>query len=269
MISRIGVQRRQRHTQKQATNSQNANLVSSEPPLCRESWGLGALAKAMTKKELSPTFDPDRDEALLHALLVIASWGAFEACVADFTIGMLKDNPHLLEEVDVLKKKMSVSDYLKPEHEKFEVIYKAIEESVGGGVDGYEEIFKILDLSDAVPQVIKDNIYQAQMVRNVWAHKAGIADSTFIRQAAHLGFNKGDLVAITAHQMGDYVSAILVYGQIIASRHRISCGLGAMPLGKNVKDSAYKDAYLTIYPEARPAEDDGHSVIVDVDEEHS
>ena len=38
MISRIGVQRRQRHTQKQATTRQNANLVSSEPPLCRESW---------------------------------------------------------------------------------------------------------------------------------------------------------------------------------------------------------------------------------------
>jgi len=38
MISRIGVQCRQRHTQKQATTRQNANLVSSEPPLCRESW---------------------------------------------------------------------------------------------------------------------------------------------------------------------------------------------------------------------------------------
>ena len=38
MISRIGVECRQRHTQKQATTRQNANLVSSKPPLCRESW---------------------------------------------------------------------------------------------------------------------------------------------------------------------------------------------------------------------------------------
>ena len=46
MISRIGVQRRQRHTQKQATTRQNANLVSSEPPLCRESWGRTAAQVA-------------------------------------------------------------------------------------------------------------------------------------------------------------------------------------------------------------------------------
>ena len=40
MISQIGVESRQRHTQKQATTRKNANLVSSEPPLCQESWGL-------------------------------------------------------------------------------------------------------------------------------------------------------------------------------------------------------------------------------------
>ena len=39
MISQSSVESRQRHTPKQATISRNANLVSSEPPLCQESWG--------------------------------------------------------------------------------------------------------------------------------------------------------------------------------------------------------------------------------------
>ena len=41
MISQSSVESRQRHTPKQATISRNANLVSSEPPLCQESWARG------------------------------------------------------------------------------------------------------------------------------------------------------------------------------------------------------------------------------------
>ena len=129
------------------------------------------------------------------------------------------------------------------------------------GVDRFEAVLELLNLSEQVPKPITDEFYKAQMVRKVWAHNAGIADAKFVRQAAHLGFKQGDLVAITTEQLFDYLGAILVYTWIIMNRHRALHRLDPMPLGDDPMpalkvSSPLKDAYESLYPPMQHSEQD-------------
>jgi hypothetical protein len=98
------------------------------------------------------------------------------------------------------------------------------------------------------------------MVRHVWAHRAGIADAKFIRQAAHLGYGQGDLVATTNEQLQAYLSAVLLYAMIIIKRHRAVFGLDPMSIDKVENDSSgLADAFRSLYPPNQDAEPAGTS----------
>lgn len=173
-------------------------------------------------------FDSDRDESLRNGLIVIASMRAFEACFEDFCKGMLQTDPSLIDGQNLDKLKVPLTRFLSATaDEKQDVVYESIENSVGkgNGIDRYEDILGFLRLSESVPKPIKDAFYKLQVVRHVWAHRAGVADAKFIRQAPHLGIAQGELVAVTREDLTEYLTVVLTYVLILMNRHRAVFGL--------------------------------------------
>jgi hypothetical protein len=76
------------------------------------------------------------------------------------------------------------------------------------------------DLSDSAPKAIKDAVFQAQQIRNVWAHHAGRVDAHFVKYASHLAFRLGDKVTVNVEDTNKYITGVLMYGAIIANRWR-------------------------------------------------
>lgn len=197
-------------------------------------------------------FDSDRDESLRNGLIVIASMRAFEACFEDFCKGMLQTDPSLIDGQNLDKLKVPLTRFLSATaDEKQDVVYESIENSVGkgNGIDRYEDILGFLRLSESVPKPIKDAFYKLQVVRHVWAHRAGVADAKFIRQAPHLGIAQGELVAVTREDLTEYLTVVLTYVLILMNRHRAVFGLDPILVGADDNpDSPVVSAFRTVYP---------------------
>lgn len=194
--------------------------------------------------------DPSYHRSMMRALPIIAAFSLFESYVEDFVKGVMKMDRHILDDNRILKMRVRVEDLLAPEEEKLDKVFRAMNEATGRGpgVARYEELLKFVGLSgNAPPDVIQDHFHKAQSVRHVWAHNAGIADADFIRRAAHLGFNKGDVVALTSEQTLEYVMSTSTYGMLIANRHRQQCGLDPIPVGGQGSISPVVDAFRAYY----------------------
>ncbi|ORW91279.1 hypothetical protein AWB92_19065 [Mycobacterium sp. IEC1808] len=223
--------------------------------------GLSWLAKkkaesaGATPERISSVLDPLREDSLRNALVLIASWSAFEACIEDFCKGVLQADMSIVGNERFEKIKIPVAELVAPQEEMLDNVYQAMDVHVGrkAGTNRFEELLGLLGLGGQIAKEIKSSFYAAQMVRNVWAHKAGIADRKFVSEAPHLGYVQGDLVSITFDQVNEYVTAILVYAQIVMNRHRAKCGLGPAPMGGDGPNHPLIDAYLGMYPSLQPS----------------
>jgi hypothetical protein len=208
--------------------------------------------------QIRSLFDSNRDDALRNGLIIIASWSAFEAHFEDFCKGVLEMNPNILDGKDIRKLKVSLSQALASDAERLDMIYESIEDHIGkvAGVSRCEEILKFMDLSGNVPKAIKDEFYNSQVVRHVWAHRAGVADAKFVSQAAHLGFNQGELVAVTTQQLSNYLTAVLMYAMIIVNRHRALYDLEPFSVDDKAdyNNSALVEGYRDLYPSMQSAD---------------
>jgi hypothetical protein len=234
-----------------ATRDFNATMAKRLDPL--------ALAQVAERPELANhvdkvrgMFDSNQDEALQNGLILIAAVSAFEACFEDFCKGMLQTNPSVIEDKELPKPKYTMAQFLSAsEEDKRDVVYQSIEASVGksNGIGRCEGILKFFDLSEAVPQPIKDAFYSAQVIRHVWAHRTGIADKQFVRKAPHLGFKQDELVAVNLSDLSEYLMAILAYAMILINRHRALFGFDPYPLPMDsAPNSAVVNAFSTVYP---------------------
>lgn len=205
-------------------------------------------------EKLRTLFDTERDDAIRNGMMLVVGWSAFESCFKDFCRGVIVKEPSVLNEDTLRKLKIPLASLFADDTEKGVVALTAIEKEAGrrAGVDGFEDILSYLQLDGLTPRLIKDAIYQAQMIRHVWAHRFGIADASFVERAAHLGFSEGDLVSISTDQLLTYLDSLYLYMTIIANRHRVKFGLEPLSqtTGKRKGDrlrmfEAYNSLYVT------------------------
>lgn len=193
--------------------------------------------------------DPDRDDALRGGMYLIAALSALEACVEEITKAALKADQTLITGKPFEKLKIPASVGFAPEDEKIESLYTVIDESVGlkAGINRYEGVLKFVNLDGRVPDIIGEHLYAAQLIRNVWAHSAGKADAKFVAKAPHLRWEQGDLVKLKLDEVQGYLTAVILYGTIIANRHRAGFGLPPASIGEKAKDHDLNRAYREMY----------------------
>lgn len=212
------------------------------------SWMARAVQDSLTPRR-ARQLNAARDATVTTAMGVMSTWSAFEAWAQDFTKGLMREDPHVLEQQAVQDRKYTMSDLLAPEEDRIDTVYRALNASLGRkrGVDRFEDLFRIFNLSAGVPKVIKDKFYAAQMVRHVWAHNAGIADAAFTRKARQLGYEEGDLVTVSLEQLSEYMAAVITYAMIVSNRHRACHDLGPLPMEEKPSQTPIGLAYHGLY----------------------
>lgn len=203
-------------------------------------------------QKLRQQLDPDREDPRRNGLIIVAIWSAFESSFDDFVKALIIECPEAMRDKDISRIKVSITQLFADGEDKAAVVLDGIKDAVGkgAGVSRCEAILKYLDLSGPVPPEIKDQVYHSQMIRHIWAHRAGIADAQFVQKAKRLGFSEGDLVTVDTQQLINYLSAVVFYTMIIMNRHRDLHGLEPITgiLGSNEKASGtMREAFHNLY----------------------
>ncbi|WP_216911294.1 hypothetical protein [Nocardia noduli] len=168
----------------------------------------------------------------LHAHSLLGLWGALECFVEDILRGMIASDPSLVGS-DIYKGiKIPAAVLLQDDVTRSAVIVEEISRhtsaSLAHGVDRFERLLKFVGLEGGVPKQIKDAIYEAQHIRNVWAHRAGVADARFVERCPHLGYAVGHRISLSPDLFLRLMHGMHMYGVVIVNRYLNRADVGLL-----------------------------------------
>lgn len=104
-------------------------------------------------------------------------WGAFEAFVEDACRGMIATKPEILQNDAFKTITINAADLHSGAEAVNDELFRQLK-SRKPSKDGEEigrlrNLLKAANLSDKAPTDLSDTIWEAQCVRNLWAHQAG------------------------------------------------------------------------------------------------
>lgn len=192
--------------------------VSGEPdPTREEKLEESARLSALAAREIENGFP------LLHAHALVGVWGALEAWIDDACVRWIICAPDLCDWGD-RRLRVAPSELLEADEDhKAQVILAAVKsERISAqklGVEQFESTLKVLGLGGHVPHRISEAIFQMQQIRHIYAHRAGIADATFVERCGNrLNCVAGERVAVSQSQMSEYAGAAVEYTHILHLR---------------------------------------------------
>lgn len=165
----------------------------------------------------------------LHAHSLLGLWGAFESFIEDLVIAVLHTQPELLDGHPFTKVRIPVSVVsMTDDHERTAAIFYEASKTTGAelalGTTKFERQLKLVGLDGAVPPLVSENIYKAQQIRNIWAHRGGKADTRFVERCPNLGFHAGDRVMLDYQTFSPLMHGLHMYGTVILNRYLESMG---------------------------------------------
>lgn len=166
---------------------------------------------------------------LLRGLLLIATWGAFEASFDDYCIGVLRADP-------------AVSD---AESEYARLIRKTRREKAP---IKFEKVLRPLQRDGEIPEGLLTALKSANQTRNIWAHNRGVADAEFVERASHLGHTVGERVIMGSRLYTRYAFAIGTYAVFLISRQLQAATGTERALPTSVMDkNPFRADYISVF----------------------
>ena len=198
------------------------NFAQSMPQVS-ELVGVGEeKSKELKAKALKATEHIEQGFSILHAHSLLGLWGALECFVEDIFKARLLSDPSLLAHSKFAKLKLPVDVFLMSDADRVTAIAteftRHTNADLGHGVGRFERLLEPVNLAGEVPREIRDAIYEAQQIRNVWAHRAGIADTRFCESCPNFPVSIGEKVAVSKEKFDDFVSSAEEYGFLIIKR---------------------------------------------------
>jgi hypothetical protein len=108
------------------------------------------------------------------------------------------------------------------------------------GIDRFEGLLEQVELSGSYPKQLATNIYEMQQVRNVFAHKRGIADGRFVTACPYLGYDVGDRLVIDREAWTDFTVTAVAYAGVILYRVQEQLGMSVAEPTSVVSPIRYK-----------------------------
>lgn len=160
--------------------------------------------------------------AILHAHSLLGLWGALECYVDDILRFGIEYFPELLSGDAFIKVKVSVSVIVDPDVNPIDVIAlelgRQTKADLNQGIGRFECVLKPVNLDGAVPKVVVDAVYEAQQIRNVWAHRGGVADARFVEKCSQLKPVIGERFDLSVADYERLSNGLEAYGLIIINR---------------------------------------------------
>jgi hypothetical protein len=172
---------------------------------------------ALAEKECEDGFP------LLHAHTLVGMWGAFEASIEDMLVGILMNEPDLLNSGSLAKIRVPYAEFEALEkEERIRRLIDELQRSQGfgrkQGTDGFEMLLEQVKLIGSIPPEIKKTIWQLHHVRNVIVHRASLADGRLVRSCPWMNLKVGDRVTVSHAALIEYGNALAEYTHTIATR---------------------------------------------------
>ena len=186
------------------------------------------IAEAKRKAEYA-TREMEAGFPLVHAHSLMGLWGALESFVEDIFVAMLEAEPALLSS-EAFRKIRIPASVIAPgmERERYRVVLteatRLANADLGSGVGRFDRLLAMVGLDGAVPRPIRDAIYNAQQVRNVWAHRGGVADPRFLEKCPGWQYVEGDRVDLAPDRFLLLMHGVHMYGLVIVNRYRVHFG---------------------------------------------
>jgi len=211
-LSRVGIEmlRRQRPTSR--------SIQEAAATLTRAVSGVELVARA--EEEASD------DHPLLHGHSLVAIWGALETMAIGVVAAWLTHRPESRsDKVSDIKVPYSMFEDLS-EDERVDALVHELDQQRGAkkGVDRFETLLAWVSLSGRTDPVLSQNLYEMQQVRNVFAHRRGIADRRFVDACPHFGYGVDDQILLDQDAWYDAMIAALAYAETVLLRMREQLG---------------------------------------------
>lgn len=170
---------------------------------------------------------PDEVMSLLYAQDLVAAWSTLETLVRDTARSWLTHVDATWELPALQNIKGELIPFARLTHEEqadyiVDLIQRdpnAIGKRKLWGIERLEALLAAFGL-DTWPlnAETKTALFELGLVRNVWAHASGVADSTFVEAAPHLGWREGERVLLRRAQYERYAGAIQTYSDLLGTR---------------------------------------------------
>ena len=200
-----------------------------------EPWSGAAPISEAQAKENEQTLQQAVEEAefakkeceagfpLLHAHSLVGTWGALEAAVEDMLVGILVNEPSVLQRDEFAKVKVPLADFeILDKEERMRLVLTEATRNQGigrrQGVDVFEHTLMMFDLSGPVEGDVKKSILEMHHLRNVIVHRASYADRRLVQNCPWLGLKTGENVCVSHNDLGRYRSVLLEYVVTLARR---------------------------------------------------
>lgn len=198
------------------------------------------LTRAMTAGELVRRAEDEasKDHPLLHGHSLVAIWSALETMIGDLVEAWLLWWPPARTQAASRAPlaglhKLLPDEWAAEAHQALERAYQKLNRRGQSPrrLDRYEWLLNAVGLThdpqDDDPQMIQ-NLWEMQQVRNVFAHKRGVADARFVAHNRHLPFKVGDELRIDRHAWADFLVTTLLYADMVVRRMKRELGLASV-----------------------------------------
>ena len=161
-------------------------------------------------------------QTLLYTGLLL-HWASLETFTEDVMLGAVRADPGCLSTADLTKVKLSIADMLVvDELERTHLVVRALERHVGAdlrsGVTRFEPLLSLIGLAGATRHGVAPNIYEAQKIRNLIAHRRGRVDARFVADCPRVNAVIGQQLRIPEADYFGYFRSIIDYVQTIHAR---------------------------------------------------
>lgn len=165
----------------------------------------------------------DNDFRMFRAHTIVGLWGALESLIEDLALAWLADHPSIFQSQDFPRLRVSITEYLiltEAARLRF-IIYelqRELKTELRSGATKFEPLFKIIGLGGSVDGRISQCIYEFQQLRNLVAHRRGIADQRFIDACPRFGYSLGDSISLKDEDMARILNGVLMYVTVLYNR---------------------------------------------------
>jgi hypothetical protein len=161
----------------------------------------------------------DNDYPLLHAYTLVGQWGALEAGIEDMLIGILVNEPRVLEKDTFATAKIPLSKYeLLDKEERMRFLLADLQRTqssgIAQGVNAFENVLQVFDLSGPVEGGVRAGLWEMNHVRNVVVHRDSHADLRLIQACPSVDLRVGDHVFVTHKKYVYYSDTLIVSSEV-------------------------------------------------------
>lgn len=157
-----------------------------------------------------------RGYPLLYEHSLISLWGALEVLIEDLAVAWLATHPEQLQVSPVSDVKLTVGDFEKLSaderlrHVVFEV-QRGTKADLKRGVGQFNALLNAVGISWAPSDGVRDALFYHHQLRNVFAHRGGVADRRFTEICPTLGYDVGESVLMTGRVFAHLLNAAGLY----------------------------------------------------------